>query len=228
MLEWIAVFFCQRFSWAGDRTHTSCIADRLFAPEPPGKPLEGTLALLPLQGTQSDAVDVWLALLPPREGRFLSMAFQERGEEMRVRYARKSGGVDLIFLWGDNLCLLPEVDFRLGDMDGCLEPWAHSSAAFRGALLRVSLWVLFIWMGGGGIPNLGEMECFIPSSCWSGGCEFEPKRHSFHICFSLPTSKELSVGCIKHRCLQPRIDTSVKKEWNWNCRVKGEDNDHNF
>ena len=56
------------------------------------------------------------------------MAFQEREEEIRIRYARKSGGADLIFLRGDNLCVLPEVTFRLGDTDGCLEPWAKKTS----------------------------------------------------------------------------------------------------
>lgn len=35
----------------------------------------------------------------------------------------------------------------------------------RDALLQEPVRTLFIWMGGGGIPNLGEMECSIPSSC---------------------------------------------------------------
>ena len=39
ILEWVAILFSRGSSWPRDRTHISCIADRFFTAEPPGKPL---------------------------------------------------------------------------------------------------------------------------------------------------------------------------------------------
>lgn len=93
------------------------------------------------------------------------MAFQEREEEIRIRYARKSGGADLIFLRGDNLCVLPEVTFRLGDTDGCLEPWACSSAAIPGCSAPGARADPLHLDGGWGDTKPGGDGAFIPSSC---------------------------------------------------------------
>ena len=40
ILEWIAISFSRESSQSRDRTHISCMADRFFTTEPPGKPTE--------------------------------------------------------------------------------------------------------------------------------------------------------------------------------------------
>ena len=59
ILKWVAIFFSRGFSWLRDRTHVSCIADRFFITEPPGKQpatMKTTLKSLPVAASHHDFV----------------------------------------------------------------------------------------------------------------------------------------------------------------------------
>ena len=49
----------------------------------------------------------------------------------------------------------------------------------RDALLQVPVRILFIWMGGGGIPNLGETECSYPAAAEAVTVNLSPRDTPF-------------------------------------------------
>ena len=78
ILQWVAISFSRGFFWLRDRTHVSCIADRFFITEPPGKQpanMKTTLKSLPLAASHHDFVAQHLKSCCSNFLPFLSLPF---------------------------------------------------------------------------------------------------------------------------------------------------------